>query len=54
MNTLTDEEINAEFDMECYVSVTFADGSRGVALDRVTARDFARAIDAARAQEGGA
>ena len=44
---LTDAEIDAEFDRECYVTVTFADGTRGIALDKVTARDFARAIERA-------
>ena len=44
---LTDEEINAEFDRECWVTVAFADGTRGIALDKVTARDFARAIERA-------
>jgi hypothetical protein len=44
---LTDAEIDAEFTRECYVSVTFADGTQGIALDKVTARDFARAIERA-------
>jgi hypothetical protein len=44
---LTDKQIDAEFDRECYVTVTFADGTRGIALDKVTARDFARAIERA-------
>lgn len=44
---LTDEQIDAEFDRECWVTVVFADGTRGIALDRVTARDFARAIERA-------
>ena len=44
---LTDEEIDAEFARECYVSVIFADGTQGIALDKVTARDFARAIERA-------
>lgn len=44
---LTDEQIDAEFDRECWVTVVFADGTKGIALDRVTARDFARAIERA-------
>ena len=44
---LTDEQIDAEFDRETWVTVVFADGTRGIALDRVTARDFARAIERA-------
>lgn len=44
---LTDKQIDAEFDRECYVTVTFADGTRGIALDKVTAQDFARAIERA-------
>ena len=44
---LTDEDIDAEFDRECWVTVVFADGARGIALDKVTARDFARAIERA-------
>lgn len=44
---LTDEEIDAEFDRECWVTVVFADGARGIALDKVTARDFARSIERA-------
>lgn len=44
---LTDEEIDAEFDRECWVTVVFADGTKGIALDKVTARDFARAIERA-------
>ena len=44
---LTDEQIDAEFDRECWVTVVFADGARGIALDKVTARDFARAIERA-------
>lgn len=44
---LTDEQIDAEFDRECWVTVVFADGTKGIALDKVTARDFARAIERA-------
>ena len=44
---LTDEQIDAEFDRECWVTVVFADGARGIALDKVTARDFARSIERA-------
>ena len=44
---LTDEQIDAEFDRETWVTVVFADGARGIALDKVTARDFARAIERA-------
>ena len=44
---LTDEQIDAEFDRETWVTVVFADGTKGIALDRVTARDFARAIERA-------
>lgn len=44
---LTDEQIDAEFNRECWVTVVFADGARGIALDSVTARDFARAIERA-------
>lgn len=45
--SLTDEQIDAEFNRECWVTVVFADGARGIALDSVTARDFARAIERA-------
>ena len=44
---LTDEQIDAEFDRECWATVVFADGTRGIALDKVTAKDFARAIERA-------
>ena len=44
---LTDEQIDAEFDRECWVTVVFADGTKGIALDKVTAKDFARAIERA-------
>ena len=44
---LTDEQIDAEFDRECWVSVQFVDGTYGIALDRVTAKEFARAIERA-------
>lgn len=44
---LTDEQIDAEFDRECWVTVVFADGTKGIALDKVTARDFTRAIERA-------
>ena len=44
---LTDDQIDAEFDRECWVSVQFVDGTYGIALDRATAREFARAIERA-------
>ena len=43
---LTDEEIKKEFDRECWVRVIFADGTNGIALDKTTAIDFARTIEA--------
>jgi hypothetical protein len=49
---LTDEQIDAEFDRECWVTVVFADGARGIALDKVTAKDFARAIERAHGIRG--
>ena len=43
---LTDDEIKKEFDRECWVRVIFADGTNGIALDKTTAIDFARTIEA--------
>jgi hypothetical protein len=42
---LTDEEIRGEADIGTYVAITFADKTKGIALDRVTVCDFARAIE---------
>ena len=44
---LTDEQIREIADSGTYVLTVFADGTKGVALDRVTVCEFARAIEAA-------
>lgn len=54
MVRLTNEDIDAHFERERWVSVTFSDGAKGIALDKVTARDFANAImDAMIKKNGG-
>lgn len=44
---LTDEQIAGIAGGGQYVDMVFADGARGIALDKVTIRDFVRAIEAA-------
>ena len=46
-NPLTDEQIREIADSDVYQVVVFADGTKGIALDKVTVCDFARAIEAA-------
>lgn len=44
---LTDEQIREIADDSIWVGMVFADGTKGIALDKVTVCDFARAIEAA-------
>ena len=44
---LTDVQIREMADGGIYVGTVFADGTKGIALDKVTVCDFARAIEAA-------
>ena len=44
---LTDEQIREIADSDVYQVVVFADGTKGIALDKVTVCDFARAIERA-------
>ena len=44
---LTDEQIIEIVNSGAYVGMVFADGAKGIALDKVTVCDFARAIESA-------
>ena len=44
---LTDEQIIEIVNSGAYVGMVFADGAKGIALDKVTVCDFARAIERA-------
>ena len=44
---LTDEQIREIADSDVYQVVVFADGTKGIALDKVTVCDFARAFERA-------
>ena len=44
---LTDEQIREIVDSGDYLGMVFADGTKGIALDKVTVCDFARAVEAA-------